>query len=95
MKLISGYVPAQELNLPCTAVQEVAEECLLETPEGWLGGRFNDTWLPVPYAAALHYRETPHFVLAPQSVPPGYTVASCPCWSGRGPMCTCPLRRCS
>ncbi|MDZ5109101.1 metal ABC transporter ATPase [Pseudomonas putida] len=68
LKLISGYVPAQELNLPLhTAVQEVAEECLLETPEGWLGGRFNDTWLPVPYAAALHYRETPHFVLAPES----------------------------
>lgn len=68
LKLISGYVPAQELNLPLhTAVQEVAEECLLETPEGWLGGRFNDTWLPVPYAAALHYRETPHFVLTPQS----------------------------
>jgi len=68
LKLISGYVPAQELNLPLhTAVQEVAEECLLETTEGWLGGRFNDTWLPVPYAAALHYRETPHFQLTPQS----------------------------
>jgi hypothetical protein len=49
LKLISGYVPAQELNLPLhTAIQEVAEECLLETPEGWLGGRFNDTWLPAP-----------------------------------------------
>ena len=68
LKLISGYVPAQELNLPLhTAIQEVAEECLLETPEGWLGGRFNDTWLPTPYAAALHYRETPPFLLAPQS----------------------------
>jgi hypothetical protein len=49
LKLISGYVPAHELNLPLhTAIQEVAEECLLETPEGWLGGRFNDTWLPAP-----------------------------------------------
>lgn len=68
LKLISGYVPAHELNLPLhTAVQEVAEECLLETPEGWLSGRFNDTWLPAPYSAALHYRETPHFQLAPQS----------------------------
>ncbi|MFK3773858.1 metal ABC transporter ATPase [Pseudomonas sp. NPDC089406] len=68
LKLISGYVPAHELNLPLlTAIQEVAEECLLETPEGWLGGRFNDTWLPTPYAAALHYRETPPFVLTPQS----------------------------
>jgi len=68
LKLISGYVPAQELNLPLhTAVQEVAEECLLETPEGWLGGRFNDTWLPAPYADALHYREAMPFVLTPHS----------------------------
>ena len=51
LKLISGYVPAHELNLPLhTAIQEIAEECLLETPEGWLGGRFNDTWLPAPYS---------------------------------------------
>ncbi|CAG8864086.1 hypothetical protein PS627_00854 [Pseudomonas fluorescens] len=68
LKLISGYVPARELNLPLhTAIQEVAEECLLETPEGWLGGRFNDTWLPAPYSAALHYREALPFVLTPQS----------------------------
>ncbi|MBF8778921.1 metal ABC transporter ATPase [Pseudomonas fulva] len=68
LKLISGYVPAHELNLPLhTAVQEVAEECLLETPEGWLGGRFNDTWLPAPYAAALHYREALPFILTPES----------------------------
>lgn len=68
LKLISGYVPAQELNLPLhTAVQEVAEECLLETPEGWLGGRFNDTWLPAPYAAALHYREALPFSLTPHT----------------------------
>ncbi|CAM5402293.1 hypothetical protein SSTU70S_03678 [Stutzerimonas stutzeri] len=34
LKLISGYVPAhEELNLPLlTAIQEIAEECLLETP---------------------------------------------------------------
>lgn len=61
LKLISGYVPAQELNLPLhTAIQEVAEECLMETPEGWLGGRFNDTWLPAPTptpcTTARHYR---------------------------------------
>ncbi|CAK17624.1 hypothetical protein [Pseudomonas entomophila] len=68
LKLISGYVPAHELNLPLhTAIQEVAEECLLETPEGWLGGRFNDTWLPAPYADALHYREALPFVLTPAS----------------------------
>lgn len=68
LKLISGYVPAHEVNLPLhTAVQEVAEECLLETPEGWLSGRFNDTWLPAPYANALHYRETAPFLLTPLS----------------------------
>lgn len=66
LKLISGYVPAHEVNLPLhTAVQEVAEECLLETPEGWLDGRFNDTWLPTPYAEALHYREALPFRLSP------------------------------
>jgi hypothetical protein len=68
LKLISGYVPAHELNLPLhTAVQEVAEECLLETPEGWLSGRFNDTWLPAPYTGALHYREALPFRLSPRS----------------------------
>ena len=65
LKLISGYVPAHELNLPLlTAIQEVAEECLLETPEGWLSGRFGDTWLPTPYQASLRYRETAHFTLS-------------------------------
>ncbi|MBU0903213.1 MAG: metal ABC transporter ATPase [Gammaproteobacteria bacterium] len=65
LKLISGYVPAHELNLPLlTAIQEVAEECLLETPEGWLSGRFGDTWLPTPYQGALRYRETAHFSLS-------------------------------
>jgi hypothetical protein len=71
LKLISGYVPAQELNLPLhTAIQEVAEECLLETPEGWLGGRFNDTWLPAP-AAALHYREAALRAARVRRRPPG------------------------
>ncbi|WP_263261286.1 metal ABC transporter ATPase [Pseudomonas sp. RIT-PI-S] len=66
LKLISGYVPAQELNLPLhTAVQEIAEECLLETPEGWLNGRFKDTWLPAPYSDALRYRESAPFILRP------------------------------
>ncbi len=68
LKLISGYVPAQELNLPLlTAIQEVAEECLLETPDGWLGGRFGDTWLPTPYRGPLHYRESIGFSLSPLS----------------------------
>lgn len=65
LKLISGYVPTHELNLPLlTAIQEVAEECLLETPEGWLSGRYGDTWLPTPYQGALRYRETAHFNLS-------------------------------
>ncbi|MBP8238128.1 MAG: metal ABC transporter ATPase [Pseudomonas sp.] len=68
LKLISGYVPTHELNLPLlTAIQEVAEECLLETPEGWLSGRFGDTWLPTPYQSSLRYRETAHFSLSPLS----------------------------
>jgi hypothetical protein len=68
LKLISGYVPTHELNLPLhTAIQEVAEECLVETPEGWLYGRFGDTWLPAPYQGALHYREAAHFRLSPLS----------------------------
>jgi hypothetical protein len=68
LKLISGYVPAHELNLPLlSAVQEVAEECLLETPEGWLAGRFGDTWLPTPYQDALRYRQAPYFRLSPLS----------------------------
>lgn len=65
LKLISGYVPAHELSLPLlTAIQEVAEECLLETPEGWLAGRFGDIWLPAPYQGSLRYREAVHFTLA-------------------------------
>ena len=68
LKLISGYVPAHELNLPLlSAIQEVAEECLLETPEGWLGGRFGDTWLPTPYQSRLYYRENACFTLSPLS----------------------------
>lgn len=65
LKLISGYVPAHELSLPLlTAIHEVAEECLLETPEGGLTGRFGDTWLPAPYQSSLRYREAVHFNLA-------------------------------
>ncbi|MEE4690319.1 metal ABC transporter ATPase [Pseudomonas alliivorans] len=68
LKLISGYVPAHELTLPLhTAIQEVAEECLIETPQGWLSGLFKDTWLPAPYASALHYREAMPFTLSPLS----------------------------
>jgi hypothetical protein len=68
LKLISGYVPAQELNLPLlTATQEVAEECLIETDAGWLTGRFAETWLPTPYRGRLHHRDDCHFNLQPLS----------------------------
>jgi hypothetical protein len=68
LKLISGYVPSHELNLPLlTAIQEVAEECLIECESGWLGGRYADTWLPTPYQGRLRYREGDHFRLAPLS----------------------------
>lgn len=68
LKLISGYVPAHEINLPLlTAIQEVAEECLLETPDGWLAGRYGETWMPTPYEPILRYRESPVFRLTPLS----------------------------
>ena len=66
LKLISGYVPAHELNLPLlTATQEVAEECLIESDSGWLAGRFADTWLATPYQGRLHHRDDCHFQLTP------------------------------
>lgn len=66
LKLISGYVPTHELNLPLlTAIQEVAEECLIENGGSWLGGRYADTWLPTPYP--LRYHEDSHFRLSPLS----------------------------
>jgi hypothetical protein len=68
LKPISGYVPAHELNLPLlTAIQEVAEECLLQTPQCWLTGRFGDTWLPAPYENVLHYCDNTSFRLSPLS----------------------------
>lgn len=68
LKLISGYVPAHELNLPLLpAIQEIAEECLLETPEGWLTGRFGNLWLATPYADSLRYREAAPFRLESRS----------------------------
>ncbi|MDG9925602.1 MULTISPECIES: metal ABC transporter ATPase [unclassified Pseudomonas] len=68
LKLISGYVPTHEMNLPLlTAIQEVAEECLIENDGTWLAGRYADTWLPAPYQGALRYRESDHFRLSPLS----------------------------
>lgn len=67
LKLISGYVPAHELNLPLlTALQEVAEECLVESEGGWISGRFAQTWLDTPYADSLNYINEPYFELHAQ-----------------------------
>ena len=97
LKLISGYVPAHELNLPLlTAIQEVAEECLVETAGGWLGGRFGDTWLPTPYQGSLRYRENSHFVLTPLSgAARPVQAGSLRCWSAHAPTYTCPRPRCN
>lgn len=68
LKLISGYVPAHEVGLPLfAAIQEVAEECLIESADGWLAGRFADAWLPTPYRGSLRYRSDRHFELQPLS----------------------------
>lgn len=54
LKLLSGYVPAHELRLPLlTLMTELAEELLLETRQGWLHGRYQEIWLPAPYAGTL------------------------------------------
>ncbi|SDT95462.1 hypothetical protein [Halopseudomonas salegens] len=67
LKLISGYVPAHELRVPLlTAMNEIAEELLLETESGWLQGRYQDTWLPTPYADTLPLDPRRHYCLAPQ-----------------------------
>lgn len=67
LKLISGYVPAHELRVPLlTAMTEIAEELLLEGPNGWLQGRFQDTWLPTPYAEHLAPDQKCSFDLLPE-----------------------------
>lgn len=67
LKLLSGYVPAHELRLPLlTLMTELAEELLLETGQGWLPGRYQDAWLPSPYADSLPADPTRCFQLAPR-----------------------------
>lgn len=56
LKLISGYVAQAELEQPLrTALQEISEECLIETEHGWLGGKLAQQRLDQPYAAHLDY----------------------------------------
>lgn len=65
LKLLSGYVPAHELRVPLlTAITEIAEELLIESPWGWLQGRYQDTWLPTPYSG-LKKSKRHHFTLCP------------------------------
>ena len=66
LKLLSGYVPAHELRLPLlTLMTELAEELLLETEQGWLPGRYQDTWLPTPYADTLPTDRNRWYSLSP------------------------------
>ena len=68
LKLLSGYVPAHELRVPLlTAMTEIAEELLVETESGWLQGRYQDTWLPTPYADSLALDEEQVFRLTSRS----------------------------
>ncbi|MEH6492227.1 metal ABC transporter ATPase [Halopseudomonas sp.] len=68
LKLLSGYVPAHELRVPLlTAMTEIAEELLVETESGWLQGRYQDTWLPTPYADSLALDEEQVFLLTSRS----------------------------
>lgn len=68
LKLISGYVPQAALEQPLkTALQEISEECLIETEHGWLGGHFQQQALDRPYAKQLDYCPTGHFELQPDS----------------------------
>lgn len=64
LKLLSGYVPAHELRVPLlTAMTEIAEELLIETESGWLQGRYQNTWLPTPYADSLKLDDEQDFRL--------------------------------
>jgi len=68
LKLVSGYVPAHQLRVPLLcAITEVAEELLFETEAGWLPGRYQNVWLPTPYADSLTYCDSPSFELQPHS----------------------------
>ncbi|HIZ50779.1 MAG TPA: metal ABC transporter ATPase, partial [Candidatus Pseudomonas excrementavium] len=66
LKLLSGYVPAHELRLPLlTLMTELAEELLLETEQGWLPGRYQEVWLPTPYADTLPSDRNRWYSLSP------------------------------
>lgn len=75
LKLISGYVPSHELRVPLlTAMTEIAEELLLEGPHGWLQGRYQQTWLPTPYATDLPVDPDAAYDLIPDR---GHTRSVC------------------
>ncbi|MCJ8170296.1 metal ABC transporter ATPase [Atopomonas sediminilitoris] len=67
LKLISGYVPSHLLDLPLLcALEEIAEECLIETAHGFLPGRYDCVWLPTPYANHLSYHKKASYQLVPR-----------------------------
>jgi hypothetical protein len=71
LKLISGYVPDDQLSTPLsTALQELTEECLIASREGWLGARFEQKSLPRPYLASLNYTDQQHFDLQAETDSP-------------------------
>ncbi len=50
LKLVSGYVPAEHLSNPETMIlQEIAEEVLLQTRQGYCRFSLDDDYLPWPY----------------------------------------------
>ena len=56
LKLISGYVPSAYLADPLSMIlQEISEECLIQTQHGFLGAAFNGLALPNAYPNALAY----------------------------------------
>jgi hypothetical protein len=64
LKLISGYVPQADLEQPLkTALQEVSEECLIETEQGWLAGIHAQQRLDQPYCTQLDYCREHYFEL--------------------------------
>lgn len=66
LKLLSGYVPAHELRLPLlTLMTELAEELLLQSGPTWLPGRYQEVWLPTPYADTLPADPSRWYSLSP------------------------------
>ena len=98
LKLISGYVPAHELNLPLlTAIQKSPRNAWWRAAGGWLGGRFRrhlaaDALLRVRCATGRTATSSSPRCPAP---PVRCKPAACACWSAHAPTYTCPRPRCN